>query len=36
MWVTKRISGEGKDDFVIEYLNVKEFSKYIIIKRIIL
>jgi len=27
MWVTKRISGEGKDDFVIEYLNVKEFSK---------
>jgi hypothetical protein len=26
MWVTKRTNSEEKDDFVIEYLNVQEFS----------
>jgi len=28
MWVTKRNNSEEKDDFVIEYLNVQEFSKF--------
>jgi hypothetical protein len=28
MWVTKRVNSEEKDDFVIEYLNVQEFSNF--------
>ena len=32
MWVTKNINSEIKDDFNIEYLNLEEFSKFIITK----
>lgn len=32
MWVTKNINCENKDDFNIEYLNLEEFSNFIIIK----